>query len=154
MSAQLRDAAEEITRIEQELTTGLDEVDWTGPDADRFRGQWSGEMVPALQSLWSKYDEVVGHCRRYTIESLTAVAQRCGMRVRAWSYWGLTLVPLLAARRLWVSRLQSEEVYAAGFQSNNGPLNRLLLTLSRCEPIPQHVTGSSLMVVLERQAKV
>ena len=36
MSGQLRDAAEEITRIEQELTRGLEDVDWTGPDADRF----------------------------------------------------------------------------------------------------------------------
>ena len=58
MSAQLRDAAEEITRIEQELTTGLEEVDWTGPDADRFRGQWSGEMVPALQQIMNAVNDL------------------------------------------------------------------------------------------------
>lgn len=58
MSAQLRDAAEEITRIEQELTTGLAEVDWTGPDADRFRGQWSGEMVPALQQIMNAVNDL------------------------------------------------------------------------------------------------
>jgi hypothetical protein len=46
--------------------------------------------------------------------------------------------------------LPSEEVYSAGFQSNVGPLNRLLLGLSRIEPMPQHVTGSSLMAVLEK----
>lgn len=51
MSAQLREAAEEIGRIEQDLTTGLADVDWTGPDAERFRGQWSGEMVPALHQV-------------------------------------------------------------------------------------------------------
>ncbi|WP_341856055.1 WXG100 family type VII secretion target [Brachybacterium sp. GPGPB12] len=58
MSGQARDAAEEITRIEQELTRGLEDVDWTGPDADRFRGQWSGEMVPALQQIMNAVNEL------------------------------------------------------------------------------------------------
>ncbi|QCR53557.1 hypothetical protein C1N80_08155 [Brachybacterium sp. SGAir0954] len=58
MANQLRDAAEEITRIEQELTSGLEEVDWTGPDADRFRGEWSGEMVPALQQVRKAVEEL------------------------------------------------------------------------------------------------
>lgn len=58
MSGQLRDAAEEITRIEQELTRGLEDVDWTGPDADRFRGQWTGEMVPALQQIMNAVNEL------------------------------------------------------------------------------------------------
>ena len=58
MSGQLRDAAEEITQIEQELTRGLEDVDWTGPDADRFRGQWSGEMVPALQQIMNAVNEL------------------------------------------------------------------------------------------------
>lgn len=58
MSGQLRDAAEEITRIEQELTRGLEDVDWTGPDADRFRGQWSGELVPALQQIMNAVNEL------------------------------------------------------------------------------------------------
>ena len=58
MSAQLREAAEEITRIEQELTRGLEDVDWTGPDADRFRGQWAVEMVPALQQIMNSVNEL------------------------------------------------------------------------------------------------
>lgn len=58
LAGQLRDAAEEITRIEQELTSGLEGVDWTGPDADRFRGQWSGEMIPALQQIMNSVNEL------------------------------------------------------------------------------------------------
>lgn len=58
MARQLREAAEEITRIEQELTSGLEEVDWTGHDADRFRGQWSGEMIPALQQIMNSVNEL------------------------------------------------------------------------------------------------
>ncbi|MFC7376554.1 WXG100 family type VII secretion target [Brachybacterium sp. GCM10030268] len=58
MSSQLREAAEEITRIEQDLTSGLEGVDWTGPDAERFRGQWSGEMVPALQQVMNSVNDL------------------------------------------------------------------------------------------------
>ncbi|MGO1353863.1 WXG100 family type VII secretion target [Brachybacterium tyrofermentans] len=58
MSGQLREAAAEITKIEQELTSGLEGVDWTGPDADRFRGQWSSEMVPAMQRIMTSVHEL------------------------------------------------------------------------------------------------
>ena len=44
VSGQLRAAAEEITRIEQELTRGLGDVDWTGPDAaeQEAPSSWGG----------------------------------------------------------------------------------------------------------------
>ncbi|EWS80873.1 WXG100 family type VII secretion target [Brachybacterium phenoliresistens] len=58
MASQLREAAEEIGTIERELTSGLEAVDWTGPDADQFRGQWSGEMVPALQQIMQSVSEL------------------------------------------------------------------------------------------------
>lgn len=58
MAQMLSDAAEEITRIKEELTAGLEEVDWTGPDADRFRSQWEGEMVPALQDISQSVGEL------------------------------------------------------------------------------------------------
>ncbi len=51
MARDLADAAEEIEQMRTELTTGLEEVDWTGPDADRFRGEWADEMDPALEDL-------------------------------------------------------------------------------------------------------
>lgn len=72
MSGQLREAAEEITRIEQELTRGLEGVDWTGPDADRFRGQWSGEMIPALQQIMNSVNELGDSAERNAAEQDTA----------------------------------------------------------------------------------
>lgn len=71
MASQLRDAAEEITRIEQELTSGLEDVDWTGPDADRFRGQWSGEMVPALQQVMTAVTDLGDSADRNAAEQET-----------------------------------------------------------------------------------
>lgn len=58
MAGMLTDAAEEITRIKDELTAGLEEVDWTGPDADRFRGEWNSEMVQSLQEIAQAVSEM------------------------------------------------------------------------------------------------
>ena len=106
--------------------------------------------VPAFQFLWSKYDQEAGHCRRYNAETLSRVAQDCGMAVRRWTYWGLTLTPLLIARKLWLAGRSDDQIISAGFDSRGATMNRMLLALARCELIPQHLLGSSLMVVLGR----
>ncbi|PWH05045.1 hypothetical protein DEO23_15500 [Brachybacterium endophyticum] len=51
IAKQLSDAAEDITTIEKDLTSGLRDVDWEGPDADDFRGTWESDVVPALQQI-------------------------------------------------------------------------------------------------------
>jgi len=108
--------------------------------------------VPAMQSMYSKFDQAVGHFRRYDIAALTRVAQRNGMNVAAMSYWGLPLTPLLVMRKLWLARLSRERIISAGF-GNRGPvMNGLLLGVSRCEPIPQRLMGSALMAIFEKIA--
>jgi hypothetical protein len=107
--------------------------------------------VPALQSLWSKYDEAAGHFRRYDIDALRSVAERNGMTITAWTYWGLPMLPLLILRKLWLLVHSNENVISTGFNSRGTFLNRALLWLSRCEPIPQKLTGTSLMAVLENR---
>jgi len=106
--------------------------------------------VPAFQSLWSKYDEAAGHFCRYNIDTLSRVAQRNGMTVGTWSYWGLPLTPLLILRKLWLMGQADEKIISAGFSSRGPAMNSLLLSLSRCEPVPQHLLGSSLMAIFER----
>jgi SAM-dependent methyltransferase len=108
--------------------------------------------VPALQSMYSKFDQAVGHFRRYEIASLRRVAQRSGMTVAAWSYWGLPLTPLLLLRKLWLARGSHEGIISAGFDSRGPAMNRLLLRASRCEPIPQRLLGSALMAVFAKPA--
>jgi SAM-dependent methyltransferase len=63
--------------------------------------------VPALQSLYSKFDVAVGHCRRYNKGTLEAELAKAGIRKVDDRYWGLTMLPLLALRKLWLS-LRSE----------------------------------------------
>lgn len=106
--------------------------------------------VPALQPLWSKYDEAAGHFRRYSIGALSRVAARNGLKVTAWSYWGLPLLPLLILRKWLIANKSHDEIIAAGFDARGAAMNRLLLAGSRCEWTPQHLVGSSLMAVIER----
>jgi SAM-dependent methyltransferase len=63
--------------------------------------------VPALQSLYSKFDVAVGHCRRYRKGTLETELAKAGVRKVDDRYWGLTMLPLLALRKLWLS-LRSE----------------------------------------------
>ena len=106
--------------------------------------------VPAFDSLSSGYDRVVGHLRRYNIGSLSAAAQQSGMRISRWTYWGLPLLPLLLIRKIWVAGRSDEAIVSAGFDSGGGARDRILRWLSRCEHVPQHFAGTSLMAVLER----
>lgn len=108
--------------------------------------------VPAHQFLFSRYDQAAGHVRRYSIRHLERVAQANGLRVRAWTYWGLPLVPLLLARKALVGFQREERaIISLGFDSGGKIRNAALALLSRMEPLPQRLLGTSLMAVLERE---
>jgi cyclopropane fatty-acyl-phospholipid synthase-like methyltransferase len=125
-------------------------------DAIKFHVAPQGSIlinVPALQSLYSVYDSEVGHFRRYNIASLTRVVQRSGLIVKAWTYWGLPLLPLLMIRKLWLMTQPRERIISSGMDSRGSVMNHLLLWTSRFEPVPQRLVGTSLMAVVERQAR-
>lgn len=50
-AAALRAAADEFEAVGQELAQSLDEVDWSGPDAVRFRSRWTTEIGPQIQRM-------------------------------------------------------------------------------------------------------
>lgn len=106
--------------------------------------------VPALQSLYSRYDEVVGHVRRYDLDSMETVTARNGLVTEAATYWGLPLMPLLWIRKRWVQNRKREEIISEGMDPKVGPVNALLKIWSRLETIPQRWTGTSLMVVVRK----
>lgn len=56
--------------------------------------------VPALQTLFSVYDKVAGHYRRYDRPMMTAEFEGLPATVVAQQYWGFSMVPLLHVRKL------------------------------------------------------
>lgn len=105
--------------------------------------------VPALPRLYSAYDVAVGHLRRYDARTLREVARRNGLTVLDWTYWGMPLVPFLFLRKIIVRRAGAA-ILRKGFDAGGRIKNNLLLGLSRAEPIPQRLIGSSLMAALVR----
>jgi SAM-dependent methyltransferase len=107
--------------------------------------------VPANQFLFSDYDRVVGHFRRYSMRSLERIAAESGLRIRCCTYWGATLIPFLILRKgiLKFGKKKEEDIISYGLDPRAPFINRLLEWVSACEPIPQQLLGTSLMAVLE-----
>jgi len=109
--------------------------------------------VPAHQSLYSAYDRAAGHVRRYSIRQLARVAGQNGLKIRSYTYWGLPLIPLLLLRKALLAFKRTEMgIISTGFDPGGRATNYCLGLLSRCEPLPQRMFGTSLMAVLENQA--
>jgi SAM-dependent methyltransferase len=106
--------------------------------------------VPAGQCVYSNYDRADGHKRRYSFRSLKFAAERSGLGVVRWTYWGLPLLPLVILRKWWLAgQTDDKKIISAGFESKSQWSDKALWWLSLCEHIPQKIAGSSLMAVLQ-----
>ena len=106
--------------------------------------------VPALQWLFSAYDRVQGHQRRYSLPALLEIAQRTGFKVSEATYWGAPLIPILALRKAAVTIGGAQiDSYSAGFDPRGDFINTGLYHFSRCEVLPQRIAGTSVMAVLD-----
>jgi SAM-dependent methyltransferase len=107
--------------------------------------------VPAFPHLFSEYDRAAGHFRRYTIPSFRRAAQQAGVAVRALTYWGAPLWPLLVVRKGVMKFRHGEgNVVASGWDPGSPLVNGLLGRLSHCEILPQRLIGTSLMAVVTK----
>lgn len=116
----------------------------------RFHLAESGTLVinvPSHQWLYSDYDRAAGHIRRYSAKQLMKVVGENGFKVRAVTYWGLPLIPLLLIRKA----IKLEGDGKSGFDSRGQTINHLLSCVARLERIPQGMLGTSVMAVLENQ---
>ena len=64
--------------------------------------------VPALPDLWSAYDEVQGHRRRYLPATLRQAFSGTILEVQKILWWGAWMVPVLRATRLRANALPEE----------------------------------------------
>ena len=110
--------------------------------------------VPAFDWLWSKWDEVLFHKRRYTEKSLSMALKKSGFRIINISYVYFFLVlPALIIRA--IKKILYKDYYPSDFELSNKILNHILLTLARIERILminfKIPFGTSIIAVLKKQ---
>ncbi len=109
--------------------------------------------VPAFEWLWSKWDEVLYHKRRYTKKSLIEVLKNNGFKIVNISYvYSFLVLPVLIIRG--IKNLFYKDYYPSDFQLSNKILNRILSTLANIERvfiINYNIPfGTSLVVVAKK----
>ncbi len=105
--------------------------------------------VPALQSLYSLYDEAVGHFRRYDKASIRALCERSGLEVVHVQYWGMTMVPLLWVRKRYLRLVSRKVIIHQGFKPPAKWINTLLKWIGYLETqlIRNPPIGTSVLVL-------
>ena len=88
--------------------------------------------VPALNTLFSKYDTAAGHKRRYTKKTMRKLLEDCGVEDIKMAYWGFSLLPIAVIRKFILRFVREEKIIATGFKTpgefSNHVLNALLKT--------------------------
>lgn len=111
--------------------------------------------VPAHEWLWNKHDELAGHKRRYTMNSLRVKVELSGLKVVYSSYIFRSLVPFL-----WMRSLLGNKLYSSSKISSNGlfvinpVVNKILTWLCvverRLGKFLPNVAGGSILLVAEK----
>ena len=76
--------------------------------------------VPAFRALYSRYDAIAGHLRRYTIGMLRGELERSkSFRLLGARYWGFFFLPLVVLRKILLATVyrnrSDQAAYDAGF---------------------------------------
>lgn len=90
--------------------------------------------VPAHMSLFSNYDLVAGHKRRYNADQLNSLFERSSLTPMAMVSWGFSMVPLLVVRKLLLKFVSKEKTIATGFAPKGRLMKSGLDLVSRIEP--------------------
>jgi 2-polyprenyl-3-methyl-5-hydroxy-6-metoxy-1,4-benzoquinol methylase len=111
--------------------------------------------VPALQGLFSVYDTVAGHYRRYTLDSLAAEFAAFDVSVIDRTYWGFSMVPLLWLRKqLLRGQKDQNQTIRTGFVPPSSAAHALLKAGMKIETavLKHPPAGSSVMMAVRRRS--
>ena len=88
--------------------------------------------VPALEWMWSQWDVVLHHKRRYTKKSLISILQKNKFEIITISYMYLFLIlPALVVRMM--KKIHNKKEYGSDFSLSNPFLNKILSTFAAIE---------------------
>jgi SAM-dependent methyltransferase len=107
--------------------------------------------VPAMQSLFSKYDEIAGHFRRYDTKDLPFEFSKFPIDTKDVRFWGLANVPILFLRKQFLSffgkNKSDEQIIQDGFKPPNELINKLFVSIMNVETflLKKPFLGSSVL---------
>ena len=115
--------------------------------------------VPALPELYSEFDEVQGHRRRYTAQSLRTCLEEANLVVEDMLWWGQWMVQLLKTRkghRRGRSGDTEVDVYRRYLSLPPWPIPwgmKIMFALDRRRTLRrQNVTGTSLIAIAAQRS--
>ena len=114
--------------------------------------------VPALPELFSEFDAVQGHRRRYLPETLASAFEETGLRLDRTFWWGSWMIPLLRRRKPaeMSSELSATDVYRKHLRLPPWPapaLFRLAFALEQKRALAGRLTrGTSLFAIGRKPA--
>ena len=113
--------------------------------------------VPADPALWTRWDDLAGHQRRYTRQELVSKLEATGFRVRQLTNWGFPLTGWLVRRGARMRARRLDERHAGG--ELPAALRRILPLASvafkitaRVEPLLSFLDRGAGYVVLAQRA--
>ena len=110
--------------------------------------------VPSINLLYSKYDNAVGHVKRYNKKDFFDMKNKLGFKIEKIEYWGVLLLPFLILRKiLMMASLGNSKnnIVKKGWETNK-VLNIFMKYLMRIELylFNKQVLGTSLMSVIKK----
>jgi len=114
--------------------------------------------VPALQTLYSPYDKVQGHIKRYGKDDLQKEIETSGLKVLDIRFWGLMLFPVAFVRKLYLSGIKdqsTENIYNIGFKPPGDFTNNALKKIMRAETalMKKPLFGTSLLLLAKNKTE-
>lgn len=114
--------------------------------------------VPALQTLYSPYDKVQGHVKRYGKQDLQNEIESSGLKVLDVRFWGLMLFPIAFMRKLYLSGIKdqsTENIYNIGFKPPGKFINNTLKKIMKVETalMKNPALGTSLVLLAKNKTE-
>jgi 2-polyprenyl-3-methyl-5-hydroxy-6-metoxy-1,4-benzoquinol methylase len=112
--------------------------------------------VPALQCLYSRYDQIQGHVKRYDKDSLSREMNNLEVKIQDIRYWGMTLLPVAFLRKIMLDRYPNsqppEDILRRGFLPPTAFINSLFKFLLKLETalVSYPFRGTSILMVVKK----
>lgn len=107
--------------------------------------------VPTISTLYSRYDEAIGHYCRYDIKPLLALLKNAGFTILRRKNWGYSFIPIIFLRKQILKLIPKNRSVQIGFKTNS-LTNLILSIIGRLDfQTNWNLPGASTMVLVSKK---